>query len=126
MKLSVNKILYHWYSKVNPDYKYHQFQASLMPDFRPEIELDFSLRRAFGNITPVSICFLGLVSLQIRHTREEDHAGLYFNFNFLGLDIDYNYIDVRHYDHDEEKWEECNIEEINREYANRILSKNVN
>jgi hypothetical protein len=116
MKLSVNKILYHWYGKVQPNYKYHAFQVSWMPDFRPEIELDLSLRRSFGNITPVNIRVLGLLSLRIYHTRDEDHAGLYFNLNLLGLDIDYNYIDVRHYDHDNEKWEECNIEEINKHY----------
>lgn len=117
MKLSVNKILYHWYGKVNLNYKYHEFQLSWMPSFTPEIELNFSLRRTFGNITPVSIRLFGLFSLSSWHTREEDHAGFYFNVNILGLDIDYSYKDVRHYDFDKEEWEDCDIEEINRNYG---------
>lgn len=116
MKISVNKILYHWYSKVNPDYKYHEFQVSFMPEFFMDIDFCLSLRRSFGTLNLINILILGLFSIRIYHTKDDDHAGFYFSINILGLDIEYSYKDVRHYDYNNDKWEECDIEAINKKY----------
>lgn len=116
MKISVNKILYHFYGRVQPNYKYNEFQVSFMPSFSFDFDCSFSFKRAFGTLNLLNICLFGFFTLRAYHSIEEDHAGFYFNINIFGLDIDYNYKDVRHYDHDNDKWEECDIEEINSNY----------
>lgn len=119
MKISVNKILYHYYGRVHSNYKSNEFQISFFPQFMLDFDFDFSLRRSFGTLSLLNINLFGLFSTRIYHSKCEDHAGFYFNVNILGLDIDYNYKDVRHYDYDNEKWEECDIESINKEYDRR-------
>jgi hypothetical protein len=90
-----------------------------MPQFVLDFDLSFSFRRSFGTLSLLYICVFGLFTIRISHSVDEDHAGFRFNTNILGLDIDFSNIDVRHYDYDNEKWEDCNIEEINAAYDNR-------
>lgn len=116
MKISVNKILYHFYGKVHSNYKYNEFQVSFLPQFMLDFDFSFSLRRSFGTLNLLDVCVFGFFVIHIYHSKNDDHAGFYFNLNILGLDIDYSYKDVRHYDHDNDTWEECDIESINNEY----------
>ena len=41
-------------------------------------------------------------SFNVRKDSKCDHEGFYTNLKFLGMDIDINYYDVRHWDYDNE------------------------
>jgi len=103
MKLSVNKILYHWTTNIPKRFKVTEIQLSLLFKLIPVINfnIDMSIRYPILDIN-----FLGLISLNIYKSTEEDHAGFYINLNLFGLDIDLNYHDVRHWDYDKDNWEE--------------------
>ena len=113
MKISVVKILYHWYGKVHKNYKNWEIQLSWF--FKPYPELLFVLN-FYKRTRSFLFSLLGLIKIHLQKINDADHAGYYFSLNIFGLDFDVCYKDVRHYDHDAEKFEECDIEEINRHY----------
>jgi hypothetical protein len=49
--------------------------------------------------------------LSLRWTRKTHHAGPGFHFEFLGFCLFLNIYDNRHWNYEEEKWEECDTEE---------------
>jgi len=81
-----------------------------MPNYFLNFDFQLSLQRCFGNLSLLNVYILGIFSIDIAHTREQDHAGFSFSLNILGFDFDYSYKDVRHYDHDNERFEEYNNE----------------
>lgn len=105
MKISVNKILYHWYSKpINNKSK--EIQLSLFFGFYPCFDFNFDFLQQFGNIFLFNIDIFGLFRFNIYKNKEQDHAGFGININILGLDFDFNNKDIRHWDYDNDKWEE--------------------
>lgn len=52
--------------------------------------------------------FLDLFNLEVQRTYNQDHAGWRVEIKILGLDIYYTYHDIRHWDYDNDKWEEYN------------------
>ena len=100
------KILYYFNGKVQKNFKYNELQISIIPQFILKFNCEFNLQRIFGSITFLNIFLFGFFKIEIYHTKYEDHAGLYFSLNILGLDIDYSYKDVRHYDYENNKWED--------------------
>lgn len=106
MKISVNKILYHWYTKIPKNFKSKSFQISFMWNTGWDILMDINFDQSFGNIFIIRFYLLGLFDLNIYKNKECDHAGSSFNLNILGLDLEYENKDVRHYDYDNDKWED--------------------
>ena len=94
MKLSVGKILSHWTSKKpNKDFKVWEIQLSWT------FSLDWIIQFA---IYPwcMYLDLFGVIGFNIRKDSKCDHEGFYMNLKFLGIDIDINYYDVRHWDYD--------------------------
>lgn len=117
MKLTVDKMLYHWYSKVYPNYKSKAFQVSLLWSPSLCFNLDISPVRTFGTNWFYYLNIFGILVIDLnKSNNEEDHAGLRINLNILGIDVDYENCDVRHWDYDSDMWEACDINQMNRNY----------
>ena len=50
--------------------------------------------------------FFELIAIEISLTRKRDHAGFIFNLNFFYLNFYFNIYDSRHWDDEDNKWEE--------------------
>lgn len=105
MKISVNKILYHWFTKEPVDNKSKSFQVSLM--WQPLSEIYFSIdwSRSYGHIFTFNLTLFGLIRLIYYKDKEMDHAGSTFQLHILGLDIEYTNRDIRHWDDENDCWE---------------------
>ena len=57
------------------------------------------------NIFHFYINIFNLLELNINKNKKSDHAGFRFNMNILGLNFDYTYYDIRHWNYDEDDWE---------------------
>ena len=110
------KILHYWKSQLYKNYKFQEFQISWMPGFDRSLEFGISLQRIYGNLQLIKLFLLDQINFSITHTTKEDHAGLRMELHLFGLNIQYLYIDVRHYDYENDKWFEYGesfIEESN-------------
>ena len=106
MKISINKLLFHWYTKVPVNNKSKSVQLSLM--WQPMSELLFNVdwNRGYGHIFTFNLTILGLIRIVFYKNEFDDHAGLRFQLNFFGLDFEYENKDIRHWDYDNDCWEE--------------------
>lgn len=118
MKISVNKILYHWYSKVYPNFKSKSLQISLSQNFNFNLDININPVKSFSNVYYYNLNLFGLLTISLTKTSEEDHAGVMFTLNLFGFDIDYTNTDVRHWDYENDCWEyyENEIQEMNDNY----------
>lgn len=85
--------------KINKAWEFNIYWAPAL-DKELRFELDF-----WGNIL-FSINIFGLIRLGISRTYDQDHAGFNATFKLLGLEVEYTYYDTRHWDYDNNKWEE--------------------
>ena len=79
-----------------------EFQVSAMFWLMPEVSFIISL----VGYPHINIELFGLFRLQVEYTTETHHAGFEFNIKILCLDIEYKYYDIRHWHHNNDKWEE--------------------
>lgn len=100
----INKQIFYAFSKVNSKFKYHEFQISFIPLFELNILLKISFKRYLGNLNLLNCDLFAILSIYIIHTTKEDHAGLYLSLNILGIDFEYSFKDVRHYDYTNDKF----------------------
>jgi hypothetical protein len=49
-----------------------------------------------------------LLHLEVRYTKEEDHAGLTLTFGLFGVSLDFMIYDTRHWNYEKNSWEEYN------------------
>lgn len=105
MKISVDKILFHWYQKVPKNFKYASMQLNLLWSFAKEISFIFDFEKCYSSVYIVDLNFLRLIRFHFYKTRECDHAGTFLNIQLFGLDFDFEYKDVRHWDEEKEDWE---------------------
>ncbi len=106
MKISVNKILFYWYTKIPKNFKSKSFQISLLWEPMLQLLVDFDYSDGFGDLWNIRVNIFGLFNLTTYYNKECDHAGLNITLNILGLDLEYRNTDIRHWDYDNKKWEE--------------------
>ncbi len=78
------------------------FRFNIIP--RLEFWLDFS--RLWNNIFDININLLDLISFKMSLNEKQDHAGFRTELNILGFGFLYSKHDMRHWDYDNDKWEE--------------------
>lgn len=106
MKISINKLLFHWYTKVPVNNKSKSVQLSLMWQPMSEIGLTIDWSQGFGNIFLLNFDLFGVIRIVFHKDKECDHAGSRFQLHFFGLDFEYENKDIRHWDYDNDCWEE--------------------
>ncbi len=106
MKINVDKILHYWRSKLK-NHKYWESQFNLNFNCYLEIELDLKLTSSFQE-RHLRINILGLLEFNLNHELECDHEGWRFTINVFGLEYLLNYIDCRHWDYDNDTYEQPN------------------
>lgn len=108
MKLSVNTILFHWYTKKPKNFKSKSVQLSLAWEPLPLFNFWIDFLHQFGNVYNFCFNLCGILKLVIEKDEECDHAGFRFNLNIFGLDFEYDNKDIRHWDYDNDTWEPWN------------------
>lgn len=95
------KILKCWNSKpINNKVKEVQLNLYVTP----EIKFNIDLSSDCTNIFNFNIDILGLLKLNIRKNKRQDHAGFNFNLSIFGLDFTYRKYDTRHWNYDNDCW----------------------
>ncbi len=61
-------------------------------------------------LTSFDINLFRVIRIELCKNAECDHAGLYFELNLFGLEILYSRYDTRHWDHENNKFEEIGSE----------------
>lgn len=86
-------------------------------------DLEFTIGWNWGS-PRIYIELLSLFKFHFEWNRKSDHAGIRFYLFILGLDIDYSYHDIRHWNYDEDRWE--TQEEIDAEIEKYQQTLNTN
>jgi len=71
------------------------------------MELSLNIYRCGHYISIIHTILGDLFTVDIEWTKEQDHAGFYFNLRLMGLFISFTISDTRHWDDDEDCWEKC-------------------
>lgn len=112
------KILYHWYSKLKNN-KSWEFQLSWAPNISSNFEISFET--AYYPLLVINL--FELFKFEVSNSKEEDHAGFRMNIRILGIDIDLNHTDCRHWNYEEDRWEtQEDIDQQNEEYQQSLLN----
>lgn len=85
--------------------KAKELQVMWSPQLKPEVTLVVDLVKTYENVFDIEISLLGLISLKIYRTRQQDHAGIRYNFQLFGIETDFSIYDIRHWDYDNDCWE---------------------
>lgn len=123
MKISVNNILFYWFTKKPKNFMNKSFQVSWFWNPKLEFDIHFDFVKSFGSIFDIRINLFGLFDLYTYKDEEVDHAGFSFTLNILGLDFEYTNRDIRHWDYDNdcpEKYEEEPIPVDFKQLANQL------
>lgn len=94
-------VLWHKHTKL-VKHKYWEFQLS----FIPRLEKILEFRLDFEDYPIFVLNLLGLFKLHISNSKKQDHAGFHLFITILGFDLEIQRIDHRHWDYDNDKWEE--------------------
>lgn len=100
------KILFfnHW--QLPMENKFSEFQINLSDIFLKQLEI----RPAYSNFEDIifmsTINLFGIFSWDFEITRYRDHAGMKLSFNILFLHFDFSIYDCRHWDYENNCWEE--------------------
>jgi len=102
MKIWTNVKTFYAYSSKPLNNKVKEFQIMLY--FCPQLILEFYVNIKEGDL--ISIDLFNLIKLDILNTKEIDHAGFSICLMLFGLEIAFSKYDTRHWDYDNNKWEE--------------------
>lgn len=72
--------------------------------FAFENNLNFEMF-SYSHIFKFYFSFFNIININIDWSRRTDHAGFDFSMTILFIDINYNYYDIRHWNYDEEEFE---------------------
>lgn len=101
------KTLLYRHGKCKKEHKHWEFQIYTALNFWWNLE--FTLQHANSTFTKQTMFYidvLKLLTLNISNSRNQDHAGFRIELNVLGMNFDYSYYDERHWDDENNKWEE--------------------
>ncbi len=118
MKISINRLLWHWYTPKPKNNKSFEIQLSVL--LPKTMDLELQIGYCYGSPL-LYINFLDLFRLSLQWRRKQDHAGIEFNTNLLGVDLDLNYTDIRHWNYDADRFEtQEEIDQENFEYQQSL------
>lgn len=80
------------------------WELQIMWDLCFSLVLEFSL--SFKEYPSFNINLFDFIEILVYKDKERDHAGFYLTIKFLGIWLDYSYYDIRHWDYDNDRWEE--------------------
>jgi len=96
------KMLYHSHGRAEKANKAWEFQVSWMAIIGRRLDFVIDLWSQMF----ISVNVFSLFSFHILKQWKTDHAGFEIGLKILGLDLEYKYYDTRHWDYDNDKWEE--------------------
>lgn len=73
--------------------------------FKPAVSFDFWFN-LFRNEFSITLGLLGLFKFSVSYDTKSDHCGFRFALTLIFISLEFNFTDNRHWDHENNRWEE--------------------